>query len=268
MTTLSVRNITSLSEYMGFVEQQSDTRWYRGCGDESYELIPSLYRHPEVQDVSSLLNTEVDILKRFKQRSIPYIGTDIKTDLRGSDNLSILFVMQHFGIPTRLLDWTENPYIGLYFSLSDAEYEKTLGGPEYKKNAAIWVLDPVKWNEKSLNVDPPPGIISPPHDYLNGHMPGNTTKLDPIALYGIYNSPRIVAQKGVFTLFGKSKIPMEQCYVENNYPQDCLIKIVIETKRIKDMIDGLIRIGITDSVIFPDLTGLSKEIKRFFKFWV
>jgi len=268
MPTLVTKDIESLSGYMAFVEKQTETRWYRGCGDASYELMPSLYRHPQLIDASSLFKHEFDILKRFRQRSIPYIGST----LADNDDLSTLFIMQHFGVPTRLLDWTENPYIALYFALTDAKSLRTPKGPEYQDDVTIWVLDPIAWNGKALDVDPTPGIISPPEeDLLNGYLPSGSPKHrkpDPIALYGVYNSPRIVAQRGVFTLFGANIKPMEQLYVNNNYPQDCLLKLIIQKQYIKEMLEALIRIGITDSVIFPDLQGLAKELKRFFGFWV
>jgi hypothetical protein len=268
MPTLTTKEVHSLSEYMQFVEQQTDIRWYRGCSDASYELIPTLYRHPQLSDARSLFKKEFEILKRFKQRSIPYIGSSLKEN----DDLSILFIMQHFGVPTRLLDWTENPYIALYFALTNAKYIKSSSGPDYQSDVAIWVLDPVLWNGKALDVDPPPGIISPPHeDLLNGYLPSeNVTYLkpEPVALYGVYNSPRIVAQRGVFALFGANIKPLERSYEDNNYQQDCLLKLLIKKENINNLLEALTRIGITDSVVYPDLSGLAKELKRHFGYWV
>jgi hypothetical protein len=77
-----------------------------------------------------------------------------------------------------------------------------------------------------------------------------------------------VAQKGVFVLFGTRTDPMERAYKENGYPEDCLIKVEIKRDHVGDMLDSLINIGITDSVVYPDLSGLAVEIKRHFGFWV
>jgi hypothetical protein len=265
--TLTEQEITSITDYMQFVEKQTAVRWYRGSGNAEYELKPSLYRHPTLNDAASLFKQEFEILKRFKQRSIPYLSSP----LRENDDLSSLFLMQHIGVPTRLLDWTENPYIALYFALSDAPYDKTAGGPQYNKDAAIWVLDPVAWNGKALDFDPSPGIISPPEEeILNGYEPGMNVKYrkpEPIALLGLHNSQRIVAQRGVFTLFGANVKPMEVAYIDSNYPQDCLIKLRIDKDRIRILLEALLRIGLSDSVVYPDLLGLSKEIKREFGYW-
>lgn len=267
-TELKEKTVSNLSEYMGFVEQQDSTRWYRGCGDILHKLVPSLYRHPEGRNSDSLLKLESSIIKRFKQRSMPYLDAP----LRENDDLSSLFLMQHFGIPTRLLDWTENPYVALYFALTDARYRKLKKGSQYQVDVAVWSLDPDKWNGKALDFDPSPGVISPPdEELLNGYLPTESVghrKPEPVALYGIYNSQRIVAQRGVFTLFGTSIKPMEQSYKENDYPQDCLLKLKIEKSNIRAMLDALVKIGFTDSVVYPDLPGLAKELKRYFGFWV
>lgn len=266
-TELKETVVGTLGEYMNFVEQQG-TRWYRGCGDASYKLIPSLYRHPQGKTSASLLELESSIIKRFKQRSMPYLSAP----LRENDDLSSLFLMQHFGIPTRLLDWTENPYIALYFALAGARYKRRKTGSQYQVDVTIWSLDPDVWNGKALDFDPSPGVISPPdEDLLNGYLPTESVghrKPEPVALYGVYNSQRIVAQRGVFTLFGTSVKPMEQSYKDNDYPQNCLLKLKIEKSNIGNMLSALVKIGFTDSVVYPDLTGLAKEIKRYFGFWV
>ena len=54
-----------------------------------------------------------------------------------------MFFMQHYGVPTRLLDWTENPFVAIYFALVSMEDIKNV-------DAAIWMCDPVAWNRAAL----------------------------------------------------------------------------------------------------------------------
>jgi hypothetical protein len=87
-------------------------------------------------------------------------------------------------------------------------------------------------------------------------------------MYGLHNSPRIVAQRGVFTIFGKETQPMEAVFVANDYPDDALVKFEFPPDKIRELRDSLFAIGITDSVVYPDLAGLAVELKRYFGFRV
>lgn len=128
----------------------------------------------------------------------------------------------------------------------------------------------MKWNRKILeDVGYSEGIISYESKHIDSFEPFtdfNLMREKPIAIYGTHNSGRIVAQRGVFTIFGKGIKPMEVIFEEDKFPDEALIKIIIPKEKIKDILDSLISIGITDSVVFPDLDGLSKEVKRFYKF--
>ncbi|WP_191908535.1 FRG domain-containing protein [Hypericibacter terrae] len=241
--------------------------WFRGTGAASHRLIPSLYRHPSIQTLADLQLLERQLMTRFRQRSLPYHTRNL------GDDWEALFFMQHYGVPTRLLDWTENPFVGLHFALMSAprlptSRNKTL----YKEPAIVWVLDPVAWNRSALrHVSYKGGPLTAGDDDLKGYTPGSslgTMGKYPIALFGAHNSARIVAQQGVFTIFGASKEPMESLLHSEEIPPECLSCIVVSETRIQPMRKSILNQGITETVVFPDLEGLARETKRHFGFEV
>jgi hypothetical protein len=268
-TTLRIVELESINQFIELVQDGITTAgralWYRGCCNYVHGLVPSLYRHPTTREASKLIELESKILSRFKQRSVPYQSRPL------NGNWEHLFFMQHFGIPTRLLDWTENPYVGLYFALSGKPDRYTAGFPVYDSDAAMWILDPVAWNRKALEDITWSGEVLTPGDDapLSGYEPfqlPTMIKNHPVAIYGTHNSYRIVAQRGVFVIFGKSLLSMEETYQNLRFPKDTLLKISIPRGRIGSLMKALSDIGITDSVVFPDLDGLAKETKRNFGF--
>lgn len=264
---LTVINVQSFQDFLEHVDQgQNNTEsslWFRGAGKATYKLAPSLHRHAKIVDSSSLIEYEKKLLTRFKERSVPYLKQ------RVDDKWELLFLMQHYSLPTRLLDWTENPFISLFFALSSASMNEN---GEYVDDAAVWIMSPSKWNQCVFNsISYKGGAMSPSESMVSGYSPDNELQYmneNPVAILGIHNSPRIVAQRGSFCLFGKSLTPMEDIYTQGTFDQDTLKKLVIPSAIIKDLLDKLIWMGITDSVIYPDLEGLAKETKRIFGFGV
>jgi hypothetical protein len=181
--------------------------------------------------------------------------------------------MQHYGVPTRFLDWSESPLMALFFAVTSAAHKIGKSGrPVFSGDASIWLLDPEQWNKHSVNLKGfVASVLTTDDTNANAYKPvGNvsTMKEFPIALYGSHNSQRIVAQRGVFVCFGKDTRPMEVVYKSENFPTDCLMKLVFKKGRLPHMYEALRRQGITDSVVFPDLDGLAREIKREFSFEV
>ncbi|WP_426059318.1 FRG domain-containing protein [Hymenobacter sp. B1770] len=268
MQTLQVHQIENLPDLMSFVSSSLDSAkpnflWFRGTARASFKLLPTLYRHPGKSGSEDFFELEEQIMTRFSQQSIPFQTRELTGDWEP------LFYMQHFGVPTRLLDWTENPLVALFFALTGAIADNN---PE---DAVVWVVNPVMWNKHLMTQMRGDRIFSPGEEALKGFVPHTPTtpfrKADrntiPVFMNGTYNSPRIVAQRGGFSIFGTDVIAMEDVFVNNvALPNDCLVKLVIPLACVEALLISITSLGITDSVIYPDMEGLGKETKRYFGF--
>lgn len=125
--------ITSIGELISKVAEDNaewDTAtfpWFRGePGQIQDPLLPRLFRQP---------HNENRLLQHFRMKAptlgLPNIPTRGHTD-------QWLFLAQHVGLPTRLLDWTEGLLMALHFALHTRE-----------PGAVVWMLDPVELNRQS-----------------------------------------------------------------------------------------------------------------------
>lgn len=260
MPDLEIKEVRSLSGYARAVTAASDElTWFRGAGNSSHTLVPSLYRHPKIKTPDELLALESQLLTRFRERAQPMVGKQLP-----QDKLEMLFLMQHHGMPTRLLDWSENAFIALFFALSTVERDES-GDPT--GSACVWLLRPISWNktvQAHITYSGEPFSVGDSrltHGYVEI---GDRTQLmdKPIAVYGVHNSPRIVSQRGVFTMFGRSPLPLEDHFSDGDFPENSLIKIEVRKSYQDDMLKQLMSLGIMDSTVYPDLDGLAREIKR------
>lgn len=267
MANLKLIRPRSLKEFVAEIEDlqvaAGNPVWFRGCGKANHPLVASFYRkrrlHPVGQAGSML---ERQMLTRFRQRCLPFLERAL-----GEDDWDTLFLMQHYGIPTRLLDWTENPFIALYFAVMDAKpVGASSNSPHFRSDVCVWAVDPISWNrqafsDRSFNG----GILVPGDDEIKGYKPGSEFGgTFPACIYGSHNSPRIVAQRGVFTVYGAGHVPMDRLHSRAQFKNPALTKIVIRRNFIGPIRTSLLRYGITESTIFPDLTGLALEVKRDF----
>jgi hypothetical protein len=243
----------------------TDRCWYRGCGRASYPLKPSLYRHKIKKTIEACIQNEGDLFQRFSERSIPF------HDRRFNSQWETLFFMQHHGVPTRLLDWTENPFVALFFAATSARsVQQDDGTYTFSDDACVWVLRPREWNKAAIDLNSYDGsILTPSNSLTDSHKPGVECGImgpHPIAIYGSHNSQRIVAQRGAFVIFGKNVEPMEKIHETHQFPRSSLKKLVLPKDKIAGLLEAITLHGITDSVVFPDLDGLAREIKREFFF--
>jgi FRG domain len=219
--------------------------WFRGQASEKWALLPGYLRLLSAPSESTLL-------KRFKQSAAMLLDRDPK------DTFDWLFLMQHYGLPTRLLDWSESPLVALYFAVEEHEKHQEL-------DAALWCLRPSELNKKANIEDDHEEFFIPSFDdqelgnyslesLANGPK---RTRLLPIATIATRNNARIQAQLGVFTIHHLDEVPIESIGDSSH-----VIKYVIPRGQRKFILDQLRLLGFSKFTMFPELSSIGDNIKR------
>lgn len=234
--------------------------WFRGEEDEDWELKPSIYRTHNINYY------ERELIRDFKNQAYSLLSNNFP-----KNEFEWLFYMQHYGLPTRLLDFTESSLVALYFAVQNYKNDK---------NAKVWILDPMSLNKVTIEQQYMPYFNNPIlKDYfidepiLKENFTENTdfnvkrqvSAELPIAVRPIRNSVRSIAQKGTFVVFGKKYDSLENIISEqrqNNMKRVDLEFITIDGKSKLSLLKELAICGITNSVIFPEVGGIAAEIKQ------
>jgi hypothetical protein len=240
-----ITSVTDFIEKLGPLFTQYRKLWFRGHPDNiNYRLAPSVYRPPFSPDRESIL------MDTFKSKAVPYL------DHKPNSYWEWLFIMQHHALPTRLLDWSESPLIALAFAVQQRN-EKNIG-----TGASVWLLNPVELNKKQRfirNTDIIPNINEAETIQNMFKKNSNDEPEYPVAIIGPLNTQRIIAQKGVFTLFPIKGIDVMENLSSN---EDFLIKFNIEESDIIDIATQLYKLGITENSLYPGLDSIAKEIRE------
>jgi hypothetical protein len=210
--------------------------WYRGMSNANYRLVPSLLRNP------SGLEKEREVFDDYER---------VAAHLNGprTNDWAMLFDMQHYGIPTRLLDWTDVLGVAVAFALYEANDDSG--------DSSIHVLDPIRLNQKSGKS----GILRPTNDekfqYKSVYWDNAPFKaVYPIAIDGPLQNHRMIAQSGAFTVHGSDLDFFD------GTGQDCVQKIILGPKAKPAAREFLEHANLNPFSLYPDLFGMARHIVR------
>lgn len=272
------RGVSSIEDYVAVIKEiyrSFQTKkfflWFRGEKDYQEPLLPGIYRITcEGKKVEYSNKIENTFLQNFRLKTrIVLDNPPIRENID-----EWLFLAQHYQLPTRLLDWTENALVALYFaSEKDA-----------KEQPVVWLLNPILLNYLSYN------------DYINNNgVLGKLNKIDefyefpltwpegsighinikaawthdkggteiPVAVIPPYVDSRLFNQRSCFTIHGKDQRSLIKIISDKKFPisEKLIWKIEISREYREEINENLKFLGISRSSIFSDLQNLTSDIK-------
>jgi hypothetical protein len=231
--------IRSVSVLVGLVKEFKGPVFLRGQADARWGLLPTITRlrdqwHAGRQvPVVNLILQEEYLLHRFRRHTYEQRG-------RILNKWEALFLARHHGLPVRLLDWTSNPLVALYWACL---FGKDPGG-----DGAIWYF---KRRTQPKDVD----VFEPadPEDIRGVRI-----------IYPFYPTLRMTAQSGLFTIHAHPWKDLTEMPASEYDPKDLDIETgdrwIIPKEDKGELLRELERLGINSRTLFPELDGLARGL--------
>jgi hypothetical protein len=236
-------------------KREGEGLWFRGCRECDHALAPTLMRVTDGLSRKDHDQAEQDLFFEFQARA-----SELRQ--RGLNEWEYLFFGRHYGVPTRVLDWSDTFGVALYFALEEWDRDKDHG----RRRPAIWAINPFALNEANWAEER--DIILPRYLGMNdddgeywdfGELllgDGDWAWDGPVAIYPIQINERVRAQRGWFTIHGQDRRALDE-----QYPQ-FVVKIVLEAGCLEGANDFLQLAGFNRFSIYPDLDNLARWLRE------
>jgi hypothetical protein len=238
--------------------RRRDTGVYRGAFDASRPLLTSLDRLGGVDPPHTKGRLEGHVLRNFVRYAHPHVEPAATTG-----EWEQLVMAQHYGAPTRLLDWTYSPLVAAHFATRDERRRE-------HRRPAVWRLD---WQRVHEHFGFPPLAL------LTGELECMLPGRQPVTPWRLFDDAperpfaclveppsidrRIVVQAATFTLCSDRTRSFDDFLAEHGL-EDTLTKFVIEDADAARMRDQLDMVGFDERRLFPDLEGVAAALRRYY----
>lgn len=232
---------------------------FRGHADSTYKLIPTLFRPNNTQHVKTetgwkplnslsdadKINAEIKAIQDFFHLAdiaglpLPEDSLIFRDNMKTFNDASIyslatrslIGLVQHYGLPTPLLDWTRSPYIAAYFAALAAKETST------PTKISVWALN-----------------ITDIEQYIDDAPPKVRVVIPPTA-----SNPNLYAQKGVFTFYNMNMNPTQP--LDEVVPERLKHFTLLGSEAGK-LLFNLAKMNISAATMFPGYAGVVKGLKE------
>lgn len=255
---------------------------YRGMENKEYELRPNIFREVKNNRISNgkytAYSSELNILRQFVQEASVYTNEPIINNYGKWAELA-----QHYGAPTRFLDWTSNPLVALYFACDSNSTTDAVVWLCHRDN--FYNVEASKNNELFPNSKTNMELIN---DLIikDGQKGKDMSALPkyPMLYLPYYRDARMTAQGSYFMVWGTNHNSLEKMLTEKNYmtydnspengikiqgqdaKEECMFKAHIKYLNKQNIMRELDMMGINAKTLFPGLDGVGRYIERRYRF--
>lgn len=236
------------------IDRIRSTHYYRGLPNVNYKLSTSLTRN--CKDKAAFL--EPSVLSSFTKYA------SIEDPTLKDSVWKQMIVGQHYGLPTRLLDWTYSPLVALHFAMSESDCNQLS-----KHDCVLWRMDmtdvnrslPEKYKEalrikdsSVFSVDTLTRVVNRLDEYDADMGSEALVNIEPPSV-----DVRIVNQYSFFSI-----IPSQMTDIEDFFERktEQTVRYVISRSIRWDVRDLLDQYNVNERIIYPGLDGLSKLLAR------
>jgi len=230
-----VREVSAVRE-----ETDRHKLWFRGHSKAEFRLVPTIGReaHYGGRVKTFDLPAERELLHRFRRRAFPHDG---RVDRAGY----ALFLARHHGLPTRLLDWTANVLYALYFAcMEHGDHDGHVWA--FRQRGYADILDAFT-------------LVAQDEQALFAAVPTRVKIVHPV-----FNSVRLIAQEGGFTLHSDPCWPLEELATTHFDDGDLdiihLYGWTIPKTAEPMLLSELSGLGVSRRSVFPDLDGIARSL--------